>query len=330
LRFLIITFFFLAALSANSQTLGGKAAYPFLHLPTSASLSALGSVNISYNNNDVSLATNNPALLNSNLHSQLSTSFNAFFARIKAYQLAGAVYNQKHDITFGSSLFYVDYGNMQQTDENGSVMGSLHPRDMVFQLSAGKAYLEKWQYGVTGKFIHSMYGTYQSSALAFDVGLYYKDSSRLLSAAFLAKNMGVQLSNYYGEKEELPFDLQIGITKRLEKAPLGFSATLQQAHHWSVGYKDSLSQSSAFNKFFNHFILATHIYIGKNMELMAGYNRLRQTELNINAAGNGLNGFSTGFRAAFKKLQFQYAKAYFQRSGAYNQLGLNFNLNSLL
>ncbi|ANE50028.1 type IX secretion system protein PorQ [Flavisolibacter tropicus] len=330
MRFLLIVLFTLAALSSNSQTLGGKAAYSFLNLPASPSLSALGGVNISYNNNDVGLATNNPSQLTSNLHSQLGASFNAFFAGIKAYQLAGAAYNQKRDLTIGSSLFFIDYGNITQADDGGNVTGSLRPRDMVFQLSVGKSYLEKWHYGVTGKFIHSDYGIYQSSAIAFDVGVHYSDSSKLFSAAFLAKNMGTQLSTYYGEKEELPFDLQLGITKRLEKAPLGFSATLQQVHRWFVGYEDSLVTTTGFNKFFNHFVLATHVYIGKNLEVMAGYNRLRRTELNINTGGNGLNGFSTGFKASFKKLQVQYARAYFQRAGAYNQFGLNLKLNSLI
>jgi len=330
LRFFIIAFFCVAALSSKAQTLGGKAAYSFLQLPASPIISATGGVNVSYGNEDAGLATNNPALLNNRLHSQLSASFNAYFAGIKAYQLAGVFHNNKHDITFGSSLFFVDYGTMPQADEGGVVLGNFRPRDMVLQLSAGKSYLEKWRYGLTAKYIHSAYGSYQSSALGFDVGLHYSDSARLFSAGLVVKNMGIQLSSYYGEKEELPFDLQLGITKRLEKAPLGFSATAQQAHHWAIGYKDTTTKLTAFDKFFNHFILATHVYLGENLEVMVGYNRLRRAELNIGTAGNGLNGFSTGFKAAFKKLQFQYARAYFQRSGAYNQLGLNLKLNTLL
>jgi hypothetical protein len=329
LRFLLLLFLLIAALSSSSQTLGGKAAYAFMQLPGTPSLTALGGVNVSYNNNDVGLAINNPALLNADLHSQFGASFNAYFAGVKGYQMAGALHHQKRDLTLGGSLFFVDYGNIQQTDEGGTELGNFHPRDMVVQLSAGKKYLEKWQYGITAKFIHSDYGSYQSSGIGFDVGLHYNDTANLFKAGLVTKNMGVQLYSYYGEKEELPFDLQVGITKQLEKAPLGFSATVQQAHRWAVGYEDSISKASAFSKLFNHFVLTSHIYVGKNLELMVGYNRLRRTELNITAAGNGVNGFSTGFKASFKKLQFQYARAYFQRSGAYNQLGFNLKLNSL-
>jgi hypothetical protein len=333
LRFLYFIILIQAAFLSRAQTLGGKAAYSFLQLPASPLLSASGGVNVSYANNDIGLATNNPALLNSQLHSQVGTSFNAFYAGIKSYQLAGAYHHTKWDATLGSSLFYVDYGNLLQTDEGGTTLGEFRPRDMVFQLSGSKTYLEKWQYGLSAKFIHSTYGSYQSSALAFDVGLHYSDSALGLQAGLLAKNMGVQLSTYYGVEEELPFDLQIGITKRLAKAPLGFSLTAQQAHQFAIGYHDSLltgnEKPSFINKLFNHVVLASHIYLGKNIEATIGYNRLRRSELNIGTSGNGINGFSAGFKASFSKLQFQYARAYFQRASAYNQLGINLKLNAL-
>ena len=329
MRFLLLIVIYIAALASQAQTLGGKAAYSFLQLPGNPTLTALGGVNISYANDDVGLAINNPALLRRELHSQLSASFNAYFSGIKAYQLSGAIYEQKNNVTLGVNLFFIDYGSIQQADEGGNVQGVFRPKDFVFQLSASKSYLEKWQYGLTAKFIHSSYGSYQSSAIGFDVGLNYRDSTRLFSAGLTAKNMGAQLSGYYGEKEELPFELQVGVTKRLEKAPLGFSATAQQAHLWTIGYQDS-TKAGFFDKLFNHFVLGTHIYLGKNLEVMVGYNRLRRTDLNISTGGNGLNGFSTGFKASFKKLQFQYARAYYQRTTAYNQLGINLKLNSLV
>ena len=73
-------------------------------------------------------------------------------------------------------------------------------------------------------------------------------------------------------------------------------------------------------------MLGTHIYLGQNLEVTLGYNFLRRYELNLGNAGNGLNGFSMGFKAKFNKLQVQYARAYYQRNNAYNQFGINLNL----
>jgi len=54
--------------------------------------------------------------------------------------------------------------------------------------------------------------------------------------------MGTQLSTYNGTavKEELPFDLQAGISKRLENAPFQFSVTAHHLHRFDIFYNDTL------------------------------------------------------------------------------------------
>ncbi|MCW3072949.1 MAG: hypothetical protein JWP69_18 [Flaviaesturariibacter sp.] len=338
LRFLFIFFFMAVGATVNAQTLGGGSVYNFLKLPQSPLLSAAGGVNVSYTPKDVAFAMNNPALLNEALHLQGAANFNAYFAGIKAYQLAGGYHSNKWKTTFGGAISYLDYGNINQTDASGMEQGSFRPKDFVLQVSAAKTYLEKWHYGLSGKLIHSSYEQFRSTGLAFDFGLLYNDTANLFSAGIVAKNMGAQLSTYNGEREELPFDLQIGITKRLAKAPFGFSLTLQQAHRFDTDYNDTTfnnennftKKPSFSTRLFNHFILATHIFFGRNLEATLGYNVLRRSELNLGTSGNGLNGFSAGFKAKFSRLEVQYARAYFGRSGAYNQFGIGVNLTKKL
>lgn len=338
LRFAFILLLSIKVLAAQAQTLGGSATYNFLKLPASPVLSALGGVNASYALDDVGLTGNNPALLNKKLHSEVGLAFNNFFAWVRAYNLAGAYHHNKLNTTFGGSVFFIDYGNIPQTDAAGNQEGSFRPKDYVIQFSAGRVYGEKWHYGLTGKLIRSDYGQYHSSGLAFDMGVLYVDSARQISFGLLAKNMGGQLSAYSGQREDLPFDIQIGVTKKLSKAPLGFSITAQQIHRFDLVYEDTLfnsennfsSNTTTFAKLFNHFVFATHIYLGNHLQLAVGYNRLRREELNLGSAGNGLNGFSGGINARFRKIHVQYARAYFQRSYAYNQLGINLMLNQLV
>ncbi|MDB5196593.1 MAG: hypothetical protein JWP88_964 [Flaviaesturariibacter sp.] len=337
-RVFLYIFFLLTVAIAQGQTLGGAAVYNFLKLPPSPALSAAGGVNVSYASNDVGLAMNNPALLNESFHKLAAANFNAYFAGIKAYQLAGAHHVSKWNTTLGAGLSYINYGTLSQVDAAGNEQGFFHPVDFVLQVSAAKTYLEKWQYGLSAKLIYSSYGQYRSAGLAFDFGLLYQDTTRFFSVGLVAKNMGVQLSSYNGSKEELPFDLQIGITKRLLKAPFGFSLTAQQVHRFKLAYNDTtFNNENSFTakpdlttNLFNHLVLATHVYFGKNLEATLGYNFLRRNELTLGTSGNGLNGFSAGFKAHFSKLEFQYARAYFQRGGAYNQFGVNLNLNKVL
>jgi hypothetical protein len=338
LRIILILLIGLQSFTAKVQTLGGSATYNFLKLPASPALTAVGGVNTSYVSNDVGLALNNPALLNKEVHSQLGLTFNSFFAAVKAYNLAGAYHHDKLKTSFGGGVFFIDYGNTAQTDASGNVEGEFRPKDFVLQAAVSRNYLEKWQYGFVAKFIHSDYGQYQSSGLAFDFGLLYSDTSNLFSFGVLAKNMGIQLSTYQGTKEDLPFDLQIGVTKKLAKAPLGFSLSAQQIHLWNLTYQDTVfntennfsSSNSALHELFNHFVFATHVYLGNHIQLLVGYNRLRRSELNLGSSGNGLNGFSGGMVARFRKLHVQYARAYFQRSYAYNQIGINLFMNQLV
>ena len=80
-------------------------------------------------------------------------------------------------------------------------------------------------------------------------------------------------------------------------------------------------------KVFDHIVVGTTIYVGDKLEVYGGYNFLRRKELNIGNAANGLNGFSMGVGALFGKLSVRYARAYYQSNAAYDQLGLNLQLN---
>ena len=327
---------FLLAKAAFSQTLGGNAAYHFIKLPSSPVVTAAGGVNVSYRTPEVSVTANNPSLLHPELSSQLAVSFNAFLGGIKTLGLTGAHHADKLNTTFGGHVYYVDYGTLPATDAAGNVSGEFRPVDYVVQFSAARKYLEKWTYGGTLKFIHSSYRQYRSNAIAVDFGVLYFDSASNFSASFVAKNKGMQLKTYAREKEDLPFDLQVGITKRLAKAPFGFSFTAQNLHRFNLSYNDTtfnnengFSSPSAFNRIFNHFVIASHIYLGQHLEATIGYNQLRRQELSVQNTANGLTGFSAGLRLTFNKLQILYARSTYQRGISFNQIGVTANLNKL-
>lgn len=334
MKFFFSFIFSISFFISSTQTLGGSSAYNFLKLPSTPLLTAAGGVNTSYKTNEVGLTANNPALLDAQLHSQLNLSFNSFLSGIKTYSLTGAYQYNKYNTTFGSHIYFVDYGSLPYTDAAGNVNGNFHPVDFVVQVSAARKYLDKWNYGATLKFINSDYKLYKSSALAFDFGVLYSDSSNNFFASVLAKNMGFQIKTYAGEAEDLPFDFQVGITKRLEKAPFAFSVTAQHLQHYNILYDDAgfndqnnfSSGGNFFNKILNHFVVASHIYFGNSLEATLGYNHLHRQELNIGSSGNGLNGFSVGVRAKFSRLQVLYARSNYQRNISYNQLGLTLTL----
>jgi hypothetical protein len=335
-----ITFLLLLIITRpDAQTLGGNSVFNFLKLPNTPQLTSLGGINISQSSDDIGLAFNNPALLKPQMHTQMNAVFNSFYADIKAYQLALGYHNQKLNTNFLWGLNYFSYGNIQQTDASGNLLGKFNPTDWVMQISASRNYMEKWNYGVTLKFINSNYGQYRSNGVAMDVGVLYLDSVKLFSASVLAKNIGFQLKKYEEtDPDDLPFDLELGLTKRLENAPFSFSITAHHLHRFNIQYNDTIfnnengftngsNKKFSFDKLFGHLVFATTIYAGDKIEITGGYNHLLRHELNIGNSSNGLNGFSLGVGVILDKLQIRYARAYYQNNTAYNQLGLNLKLN---
>ena len=322
-----------------AQTLGGRSAYNFLRFPASPQAAALGGYNLTQISDDVSLAFQNPARLSAADHSAMSANFNSLYNGITNYHWMQAYRHPRLKTNFAAGILYFNYGATTQTDASGNILGSLRPRDFVMQVSASREYLTKWRYGATVKYIASNYGVVRSSALAADVGVFYTDSANLLQMSLVAVNMGGQLQRYNNAvPEELPFDLVLGISKRLENAPIQFSVTAHHLHRFDIFYNDTLfnnetgtnstnNRKFTIDKLFQHFVFSTQLLLGQRVEVTVGYNYLRRTELRITNAANGLVGFSLGVGALFPKLQLRFARSYFQNSTAYNQVGINLPLN---
>jgi hypothetical protein len=320
---------------AVAQTLGGDAAYTFLNNPSSTQLTALGGVNISNISKDASLAFYNPALLRENLNSQFSSDFSLFFGGIKQLHAQGVLAHKASQTIFGAGVQYVHYGSAMQTDPAGNVMGEFRPSDFAIQVSAGRKYLDRWFYGVNLKFIQSNYGVYRSSAIAADFGLNYLDSAKGWQVGFLARNMGMQLKTYAGEGEDMPFDLQLGVTKRFIGSPFQVSVTTQRLHQFDLAYEDTTfnanngfpNQSTGFMKnLFRHFVFAGQAYVGDKLEFTLAYNVLRRAELKVPNATGGLSGISFGVGLLLPKMQFRFARSQYINSTAYHQIGLNISL----
>ncbi|MBN8835841.1 MAG: type IX secretion system protein PorQ [Sphingobacteriia bacterium] len=334
---IISLLFVLLSCKCFTQNLGGNTVFNFLAQPFSPQVSALGGLNISNISNDVSLVSQNPALLRENMNGQINTAFNSFLAGIKNYSLTGAWRNEKAGANFALGVNYFNYGSITQTDAAGNILGEFKPNDYVLQFTVSKKYLDKWFYGANIKFAVSNYGLYKSSAVAADIGVNYYDADNHFQAGITFKNIGTQLKAYEGaSKEELPFDLEIGVTKRLKNAPLQFSLTAHHLQAFNIYYNDTafnasqgddsyLSNKFTLQKIFSHLIFSTQLFIGEKLEVTAGYNFLRRFDLNAYNIANGLNGFTFGVGALFSKLHIRYAMGFYQKN-LFHQFGLNFNL----
>ncbi|MFM7837956.1 MAG: PorV/PorQ family protein, partial [Chitinophagaceae bacterium] len=261
---------------------------------------------------------------------------NTLAAGVQSFQTTGAYYQTRLVTSFGLGIHYFNYGQNDQTDAAGNLIGRFHAADYVVQAMVSRSYLQRWHYWVTLKWLQSSYGIYRASALAMDAGVTYTDSLQGWRIGLVASNMGSILSNYATESTngDLPFDLRIGLSRKLPKAPIQLSLTLHHLHRFNLTYDDTsstrLQQSSKSlpETIFRHVVIGTQIFITDRIEFSAGYNYLRRKELNIANGANGLNGFSMGVGVLFKRLQFRYARTYYQSRNSIHQVGLSLQFSS--
>lgn len=318
----------------------------FLRLPNAPHISALGGVNIANPEPDISFAFQNPSLMRPGLHNQLGLNYNSFYAGIKIMDLNYGYHLAKHNTSVLFGIQYLNYGNFDQTDAVGGTTGTVRAADYAVTLGASRQYKERWRYGASLKLANSTLADKVSSALLADVGVSYLDTANLVSLGIVAKNMGFMLTRYNpdGTAEPLPFDLQLGISKRFKHLPLRLMATLHHLYEWEIRYdnpadaenssllgsSDSTTDDKSYfaDKLFRHFIFATELTFGKRVAVTVGYNHLRRGELSIKDKP-ALAGFSFGASIYLNKLQVHYARSYYHIAGPYNEIGLNFQLNKL-
>lgn len=315
--FLLILFF--CSIQLVAQTTAQPATFNFIKLPYTAKATSLGGINISSLDKDLGLAMFQPALLDASMGNEIQVSIKPYYAGIQQYDLSG-VRNIKSNWILGWGIHYMDYGDIVRTDVQGNELGAFRPNEYLVQVSIAKSYLEQFHFGTQLKFIQSNFGQFNSNGIALDAGLRFISEDQLYQISILANNIGQQLK-YQMRREELPFNLILGFSKKLEKAPFQFSITAERLSFWEKNFYDSTfytqesyKRPSDFRNAINHLILAGQVYFGKQFSVQLGYNFLRRFELNLPNQQNGLNGFNSGFELDLNRTKLQYANGYFQKN----------------
>lgn len=301
LRLLIIAILLtLQVTTLRAQT--GETAFNFLRLPYSSHVAALGGTNISIIDDDITLAAHNPALLINVSHNTLNLGYMTYMSESK---VAGAAYNRVFgDRSAGAIIArYVDYGEFEGYDENNIFTGTFKAKDM--EISALYSYLlsDRWSGGVAAKFIYSKYETMSSIALGVDLGLNYFNEEKNLSASLVFKNLGAQVKAFNDETEKLPFDIQMGITKKFANAPIRLSVTANNLHKWGDDdfYNADGSKDNFGKKLFKHFTFGADVLLGERFYASIGYNYRMTKELST--SDSKWDGVSFGAGANIKKIK---------------------------
>lgn len=292
-KIILVTLTAVLSLTASAQE--SQTDYNFLRLPVSAHAAALGGDNITIIEDDPTLIFGNPALASSVSDKTINLNYMTYMEGTKT---ASASYIKaiKERGTLGVSAQYMDYGDIKEVTADNVETGTFSAKDISL---AGTFAYELSNYfvgGVTAKMITSHIAGYNSLAMGVDLGINYYNEKNDLSISAVARNLGGQLKAYDDEYEDMPFDLQLGASKRLSNAPFRFSFTMVDLTHW----KES---------FIKHCVFGADIILSKTFYLAAGFNPRRNSEMKIEDTSHGAGwSFGGGLQLERFKIQFSYGK----------------------
>lgn len=303
----------LLVLSVFIGKLFGQNTYEFLRIDMSARAASLGGTFVS-NHDDPNIIFYNPAGINLLTESPISFSF---VKHVLDINLASLSYSTEFENIgrFGGAIKYINYGTFVRATEDGMREGEFGAGDVAFILSYANSLDLNFNYGANIKFIYSKIDDRNSTGIAFDLGLNYFVPEQDLSVGFAAMNIGSQISSYYEEKEQLPLDIIVGVSKKLQHLPLRLSLDFHKLN----------AERDDFVQRFKAFSVGAEFTLSKVLRLRFGYDNEKRSDLKIGTSA-GIAGFNAGLGALVSNYTFDYGFSSLGAIGALHRVTISTKL----
>ena len=345
MRFLGFLISFLLSFSSIAQ-IGGKSTYQFLNIISSAKIASLGGYAIAVPDGDIEMAYFNPALIDSSLHQELNLNYVNYFSDIN-YGFAGYAYRLKKIGVFTTSIKYINYGEFLLADETSAINGEFSSSETALNIGWSNAYKYGLKYGVNLKFVMSNFYDYTSSGVLVDIAGTWSKPEKGIIVGMVVKNMGSQITTYTPNNfEPMPFEIQAGVSKKLQHAPFRFSANFHNLQVFDFYYDspNEIESSSLFGGdvieedkshlaeiIFRHFTIGTELLLSENFNLRIGYNHQRRSELKLREGSKaGAVGFNFGIGVHIKKFKIDYGRSIYSLAGTTNHLSISTNFSEYI
>ena len=305
-----ISLFVITLMFTFSNYVYSQDTYDFLRIDMSARAGALGGTFIA-NSDDIDVIFYNPAGLKLLEGSPVSFSFVKYLLDIN---LASIAYSQEVDDIgrFAAAVQYINYGSFTAADEFGNKLGDFSAGEFAFLVGYANSLSENFYYGANAKIIFSSIANQSSSAIALDLGLHYTIPENGMDFGFSVLNAGTQLSSYFSTKENLPVDVAVGFSKKMEHLPLKFSIDFHKLNE----------KRDSFGERFKAFSVGAEIGLSKVLDMRLGFNNEKRSELKIGSFA-GLAGFNLGLGVNISDYNFSYGFSSLGQVGSLHRVNIS-------
>lgn len=328
---IIKNIFFATAYSQQSGRV-----YEFLSLPQNAKIAALGGLAAPDVYMDPGMTSLYSSLLSPEMNNHVQLNFSDHVSDI-TFGNVSYIRDYERFGTFSATLNYIHYGKFKETDQFGWIIGEFSPMEMSFDVAWGKQLSDNIRIGSRIKYINSSYYIYNSSGLAADVSMSYINPEHNLVLAALIRNAGRQVTYFNEESEPLPFDIILGVSKKLNNAPIRFSVVANNLHKYNLRFKEQEPEFANITDEENDTSMHWFTSVGDNvlrhltigMELMPfesfsfrlGYNYKRRQELGVADRMSSV-GLSWGIGLKISKFEFHYGRSHYHLAGSQNHISI--------
>jgi hypothetical protein len=320
-----------------AQSNAGTQSFPIMAIPMGAQAIGMGGSAMCMQKGELANGLENPALLDSNDRKKSSLQFMRYLAKSNGLQAMYVDYLDSAKITYSLGIKSLGYGELTRYDLTGTEMGTFRANDFLFQANASKKIDSLLTIGVASKVAYSQYDMQRMGAMALDIGGVYQAPHSNWTVAGLVKNVGFPLKERDGVNAQLPFDVQLGVSKRPKNAPFTYSVVYRSLQKWNLtdpfatdgtsidpitGEQVGRRKWKWGDQLMRHLLWGVDFKLGSALHFYLGYNYTRRVELKTTTPG--LTGISWGGSLMMKRWQFTYGGARWHTASTVHTLGIAF------
>lgn len=229
--------------------------------------------------NDLTALNYNPALLSLAEYSQIAFSHNSLFQDLSS-EVFGAS-TKAFGLPFAIGANTTNIRNIEIRTKPGEAEGTFNAHYFFGSLSSAYQINSDLSVGATLKFLYESIYSDESTGLAFDFGLSYKNLVEGLTLGASLKNFG-SMSSLRSESTELPNDFSVGVAYDLYLGNIRFTTT--------GGIRNYLREEKSHAHFGGEFAYKEKFFA--RLGYFSGYES---------------KNFSTGFGVNWNSLNLDYA-----------------------
>lgn len=307
-----------------AQPVAEVTSFPLLQVAPSARTAALGGSFVAVTDGDVNALFHNPAIPGRETSRTASVSYLNHLSDLNVGSVAYSHTARGLSTTFHGGLRFAHWGSFEGRDRFGNRTDDFGAGSAILTVGGARPLGTRARYGANLHLMHASIEEARAVALALDLGGLYRVPERQLALGVSLRHLGGMLSSFSDRREELPLDLQVGLSKRLAHLPLLLTATAYDLTNLSRG----ITGGETADHVLGHLTFGAELQPGDVLRFRIGYNHRRSKELALTDRFD-LAGVGLGFGLTVSALTVDYAYNSWSSLGGLHQFSLKADLAEL-